>query len=133
LFAANPTKLSREENTTMLTNRKKLTALALGIVAATACSGLPAAPAAHAAANCTVPGARLDLRHSTGYDLTVDASGASLGPTGVVRTPRGSSPETVSGGINGRVVDFTLNWPGTKAATPERSVTTVPRMARRAP
>ena len=99
----------------MRTNRRKLVAFTLGIATAAAGSGLPLAPTAHAVANCAVPGPHLDLRHSTGYDVTVDASGASLGPTAVVRTAKGNSAGTVTGGISGRVVDFTLNWPGTKA------------------
>jgi hypothetical protein len=58
---------------------------------------------------------RPDLHHSTGYDVTVDASGASLGPTALVRTPQITSQGNLTGGINGRTVDFTINWSGTKA------------------
>ena len=52
---------------------------------------------------------------STGYDVTVDASGAALGPTALVRTPELTSPGNVTGGISGRTVDFTINWSGSKA------------------
>jgi hypothetical protein len=75
-----------------------------------------AMPAAHADANCTVQGAHLNLHHSSGYDVTVDASGASLGPGAVVRVrPELSSDGNVTGGIKGRTIDFTINWHGTRA------------------
>jgi hypothetical protein len=96
---------------TMKTNRKKLIGSTLSVAAA----GFLAVPTAHANANCTVPGAHLDLHHSTGYDVTADASGASLGPTALVRTPQITSQGNVTGGINGRTVDFTINWSDTKA------------------
>ncbi len=95
---------------------KKLIGSTLGVAAAAVASGgFLALPTAHANANCTVPGAHLDLHHSTGYDVTVDASGASLGPTALVRTPQGTSQGNITGGINGRTVDFTINWSGSKA------------------
>ncbi|HYB34498.1 MAG TPA: hypothetical protein VEF72_00960 [Mycobacterium sp.] len=100
----------------MRTTREKLIGLALGVAAAaTTSGGLLAVPTAHAGANCMVPGPYLDLHQSTGYFVTVDASGASLGPTALVRTPQQTSPGNVTGGINGRSVDFTINWSGTKA------------------
>ena len=100
----------------MRTNNKKLIGSTLGVAAAAIASGgFLAVPTAHANANCTVPGAHLDLHQSTGYDVTVDASGASLGPTASVRTPQVTSQGNVTGGINGRTVDFTINWSGTKA------------------
>jgi hypothetical protein len=100
----------------METNRTKPIGSALGVAAvAIASGGIFAAPTAHADVNCTVPGAHLDIHHSTGYDVTVDASGASLGPTALVRTPQMNSQGNATGGINGRTVDFTINWLGTKA------------------
>lgn len=97
-------------------NHKKLFSPALGIAALAAASGgLCPVPTAHAAPDCTVPGAHLDLHQSTGYDVTVDAKGAALGPGALVRTPQQSSPTSVTGGIKGRNVDFTINWSGTKA------------------
>jgi len=72
-------------------------------------------PTAHAAANCAVPGPRLDLHHISGYDVSVDANGASLGPGAVISTPQQTSRGNVSGGINGRAIDFTVNFSGTRA------------------
>jgi hypothetical protein len=73
-------------------------------------------PAAHADANCTVPGAHLNLHHSSGYDVTIDASGGSLGPGAVVRvTPELSSDGNVSGGIKARNIEFRISWYGTKS------------------
>jgi hypothetical protein len=88
----------------------------IGVAAAAiASAGFLTAPTAHANPNCTVPGAHLDLHHSTGYDVSVDASGASLGPTAAVRTAQGTSQGNITGGISGRTVDFTINWSGSKA------------------
>jgi hypothetical protein len=99
----------------MKTNGKKPIGLTLGAAVAMALGGFVAVSTAHADANCTVPGAHLDLHQSTGYDVTVDASGAVLGPTALIRTPQLTSPGNVTGGINGRTVDFTINWSGSKA------------------
>ena len=98
----------------MRTNNKMLIGSTLA-AAAVVSGGFLAVPAAHANANCTVPGGHLDLHQSTGYDVTVDANGAALGPGAVVRTPQGTSQGNITGGINGRTVDFTINFSGTKA------------------
>jgi hypothetical protein len=83
---------------------------------AIAAGGFLAVPVAHADTNCTVPGAHLNLHHSSGYDVTVDASGTSLGPGGVVRvTPEQSSDVYVTGSIQGRSIEFRISWSGTKA------------------
>jgi len=90
----------------------------ISVAAATAIAagGILAVPVAHADANCTVPGAHLNLHHSSGYDVSIDADGASLGPAGVVRvTPEQSSDVYVTGGIQGRTIDFRISWYGTKA------------------
>jgi hypothetical protein len=98
------------------TNPKKLIGSTLGVAgAAIAAGGFLAVPTAHAGPNCTVTGAQMDLHQSTGYDVTVDASGAALGPTALVRTPQVTSQGNVTGGINGRTIDFTINWSGSKA------------------
>jgi hypothetical protein len=100
----------------MRTYRKNLIGSTLGVAAAAIASGgCLAVPTAHAGANCTVPGAHLDLHQSTGYDVSVDANGASLGPTARIRTPQTTSPGNITGGINGRSIDFTINFSGTKA------------------
>ena len=100
----------------MRTNRRKLIDSTLGVAAAAIASGgFLAVPTAEANAGCTVPGAHLDLHQSTGYDVSVDANGASLGPTASIRTPQGTSQGNITGGINGRTVDFTINFSGTKA------------------
>jgi hypothetical protein len=82
---------------------------------AIAAGALLAVPQAHADANCTVPGAHLTLHHSSGYDVTVDASAATLGPGAVIVTPALSSDGNVTGGIKGRTIDFTIGWYGTRA------------------
>ncbi|BDB40144.1 MULTISPECIES: hypothetical protein [Mycobacterium] len=74
-----------------------------------------AASAAHAAGNCTVAGPQLQMHQSTGYDVTVDANGAALGPTAVVSTAEQTSPGSITGGIEGRTVDFVVTFAGTKA------------------
>ncbi len=96
-------------------NRAVLICSTLGATVGIASGGSLAVSTAHADPNCTVPGAHLDLHQSTGYDVTVDASGAALGPTALVRTPELTSPGNVTGGISGRTVDFTINWSGSKA------------------
>jgi len=90
----------------------------VGLAAATAIAagGFLALPAAHGDANCSVPGAHLNLHHSSGWDVSIDASGASLGPQAVIRTPELTSDGNITtGGITGRTVDFTIGWSGTKA------------------
>src|SRR6201993_3171700 len=99
----------------MKANRKKLIGSRFSAAVAIASGGFLAVSTAHADANCTVPGAHLDLHQSTGYDVTVDATGAALGPTALVRTPQLTSPGNVTGGISSRTVDFTINWSGSKA------------------
>ena len=80
------------------------------------CGGLLAIPPAHAdPENCKVPGAYLDLHHSSGYDVSVEALVATLGPTALVRvSPDLTSVGNVTGGINLRVVDFIMIWSGTR-------------------
>jgi hypothetical protein len=81
-----------------------------------AAGGLLAVPSAHATANCTVPGALLNLHHASGYDVAIDASGSLLGPRAVVRTPEITSDGNITtGGITGRTIDFTIGWSGTLA------------------
>jgi len=100
----------------MTTSPKMLIGSTLSLAATViATSGLLAVPAAHAAGNCTVPGPHLDIHHSTGYDVSVDARGASLGPNAVVRSPGKTTNWTVSSGINGRNLDFMIGYPGSKA------------------
>ncbi|MDT5310382.1 MAG: hypothetical protein QOE48_6096 [Mycobacterium sp.] len=86
----------------------------LAAVTAIAAAGLLALPSAHATANCTVLGELLNLHDSGGYDVAIDASGSSLGPRAVIRTPELTSDGNItSGGITGRTVDFTIGWSGT--------------------
>ena len=102
----------------MTTYRNKLIGSTLGVAAAAITSaGFLEVPTAHAVANCTVPGTHLDLHHSSGYDVTVDATGSSLGPTATVHvSPDLSSDAHVeSGGIEGRSIDFLIMWSGSKA------------------
>ncbi len=100
----------------MQTNGTKLIGSTLGVAAAAiVTAGFLALPTAYANANCTVPAGQLNLHHSTGYDVTVDAGGGALGPTALVRTSQGTSQGNITGGINGRTVDFTITWSGSKA------------------
>jgi hypothetical protein len=99
----------------MNTRRKKLIGPALRVAAAAVASGVFAAPIAHSGPNCTVAGTHLDLHQSTGFDVSVDASGATLGPGVLVRTPQQNSQGNITGGINGRTIDFVITWFGTKA------------------
>jgi hypothetical protein len=100
----------------MMSSGKKVAWSTLGVVAAVVgFGGFLAVPTAHGYADCTVPGAQLDLHHSSGYELTVDASGASLGPGALVRSNGSSSQASATGGIKGRSVDFRIAWQGTKA------------------
>jgi hypothetical protein len=83
----------------------------VGLIAAAAiaASTLPTVPSANAAANCTVPGAVLNLHDSSGYDVAVDSSGSSLGPSAVIRTPDTSFDGSVfEGGITGRAIKFNV-------------------------
>lgn len=74
-----------------------------------------AAPVAHAEATCTVPGPHLTLHQSNGYDIVVSANGAALGPSGLARAnPEMATYGNVSGGINGRTIDFTIAWSDNK-------------------
>ncbi|HTX97977.1 MAG TPA: hypothetical protein VME67_25990 [Mycobacterium sp.] len=101
----------------MKRNRKKPIGAVLGVVPAAIVSGFLPVSTAHADANCTVPGSQLNIHHSSGYDVTVDASGASLGPAATIHvTPELSSDANVTaGGIKGRNIDFNIGWYGTKA------------------
>jgi hypothetical protein len=99
----------------METHRKKLTGSALSMTAGAVACCVFAAPAAHGGPDCKVGGAHLDLHQSTGFDVSVDASGATLGPGVLVRTPQQNSQGNITGGINGRAIDFTITWFGTKA------------------
>jgi hypothetical protein len=79
-----------------------------------AAGGFLAVPA-HADATCTVPGQYLNLHQSNGYDIVVSANGATLGPTGLARaTPELATYGDVSGGIQGRNIDFTITWSDNK-------------------
>lgn len=100
---------------TMDTLRMKVIGPALGVAATAVGCGVVAAPIAHSGPNCTVVGAHLDLHQSTGFDVSVDASGATLGPGVLVRTPQQNSQGNITGGINGRTIDFMITWLGTKA------------------
>jgi hypothetical protein len=84
--------------------------------AAIASGGVLAIPPAHADPNnCKVPAAHLDLHHSSGYDVAVEALVATLGPTATVRVPPDlTSVGNVTGGINLRTVDFVITWSGTR-------------------
>jgi hypothetical protein len=83
--------------------------------AAIASGGVLAIPTAKADPNnCKVPGAHMDLHHSGGYDLSVEALVATLGPTAMVRLPDRTSVGNVSGGINLRTVDFVITWSGSR-------------------
>jgi hypothetical protein len=96
----------------------KIARMRVGLAAATAIAagGLLALPSAHAAANCMATGPLLDLHHSSGYDVAIDASGSSLGPKARIRTAEASSDGNItSGGITGRTIDFTIGWSGTLA------------------
>jgi hypothetical protein len=90
----------------------------IGVAAALISSGgFLAVSAAHADPNCTVQGPQLNIHHHAHFDVSVDANGAALGPNASVQAP-GPTPDThwnVTGGINGRSVDFTLTFGGTKA------------------
>jgi hypothetical protein len=92
------------------------TRVGLAAVSAIVAGGLLGMPSAHAATNCVVSGALLNLHHSSGYDVAIDASGSSLGPKAGIRTPQASSDGNISsGGITGRTIDFTVGWSGTLA------------------
>lgn len=81
--------------------------------AAVVVGGLLAAPTANAETTCTVPGQYLNLHQSNGYDMVISANGASLGPTGLARAnPSMATYGDVTGGIKGRLVDFTIKWSG---------------------
>nr|WP_313776286.1 hypothetical protein [Mycobacterium sp.] len=98
--------------------KTKLTKMHIGLAAATAIAAgtILALPSANARANCTVPGTLLNLHHSSGYDVAIDASGSSLGPHVAIRTPDVTSDGNItSGGITGRTIDFTIGWSGTLA------------------
>jgi hypothetical protein len=99
----------------MKTNGRKLIGSTLGAATAIASGGFLPVSTAHAGPNCTVPGPHLDLHQSTGYDVTVDASGAALGPTARVLAQQPTSPGNVTGSISGRTLDFTIMWSGSKA------------------
>jgi hypothetical protein len=105
------------EGTPMQTNPKRLIGSLLGVAAAViASTGLLTAPTAHAAGNCAVAGPRLDIHHSSGYDVSVDANGSSLGPNAVVRSPGETTTWSVSANSsNGRNLDFMIVYPGSKA------------------
>lgn len=99
-----------------MTNRQKLPGWTLcAALAAVVSVEIPTAATAHAGPNCTVPGASLEIHHSTGYDVTIAASGVSLGPTALVRSQQTTSRGNVTGGVSGRSIDFTINWFDTKA------------------
>src|SRR4051812_11520050 len=91
---------SLTEGKTLNTFTTKLVGPTLGVVAAAVASGgFLAVPTARADASCTVPGSRLDLHHSSGYDASIDANGATLGPTAVIRVaPAQTSQGSVTGG-----------------------------------
>jgi hypothetical protein len=101
----------------MNTKPKKLIESTLVVAAAAIASGgVLAIPTAHADPhNCKVPTTHLDLHHSSGYDVSVEALVATLGPTAVVRvSPDLTSLANVSGGINSRSIDFAMTWSGTQ-------------------
>jgi hypothetical protein len=99
----------------MDTHPKKLIGSTLSVAAAAIASGVLVAPIAHGGPDCTVAGAHLDLHQSSGFDVSVDASGATLGPGVLVRTPQQNSQGNITGGISGHTIDFTITWFGTKA------------------
>lgn len=75
-------------------------------------------PAAHAA-GCGVPGENLTLFQPDGmYTVTVNANGSALGPGAVAVIPGGEigTYGNVSGGIQGRKIDFTITWDNNKGA-----------------
>jgi hypothetical protein len=90
----------------------------VGVAAAVIASGgFFAVSAAHAEPNCLVQGPQLNIHHHAHFDVSVDANGAALGPGANVQPPA-PAPSThwnVTGGINGRNVDFILTFGGTKA------------------
>jgi hypothetical protein len=74
-----------------------------------------AVPAAQAEPTCTVPGPHLTLHQANGYDIVVSANGATLGPTGLARAnPEMATYGDVSGGIQGRTINFTITWSDNK-------------------
>ncbi len=77
--------------------------------------GVPVANQASAETTCTVTGQYLNLTQSNGYDLVISANGASLGPSGLARAnPEMATYGNVTGGIKGRLVDFTITWSDNK-------------------
>ncbi|MDQ8732841.1 SH3 domain-containing protein [Bradyrhizobium sp. LHD-71] len=94
-------------------NKCQLFAAAVAIGA----GGFLAVPGALAAEVCTVPGEYLNLNLGPKPDMSyhknaiISANGSTLGPTALVK----ASVEigiygNVSGGIQGRAIDFTITW-----------------------
>ena len=76
---------------------------------------IPVTYQANAETTCTVTGQYFNLHQSNGYDLVISANGATLGPTGLARAnPEMATYGDVSGGIKGRLVDFTITWSDNK-------------------
>jgi hypothetical protein len=101
----------------MKTKPKMLIESTFVVMAATIASGgILAIPPAHADPNnCRVPVAHLDLHHSSGYDVAVEALVATLGPTAMVHVgPDLTAVGNATGGINLRTVDFVITWSGTR-------------------
>ncbi|PEG35292.1 hypothetical protein CQY20_22230 [Mycolicibacterium agri] len=70
---------------------------------------------ASAETTCTVTGQYFNLHQDNGYDLVISANGSTLGPTGLARAnPQTAVYGDVKGGINGRLVDFTITWSDNK-------------------
>lgn len=85
--------------------------------AVVAAASFLAVPAAHAVAGCTVPGDYLRLfQPDGGYTLSIKANGSALGPGAVAVIPGGEigTYGNVSGGIQGRNIDFTITWDNNK-------------------
>jgi hypothetical protein len=76
-------------------------------VAALGTAGLLASPIAHAD-SCTVNGGFIVLHQINGFDITVSANGATLGPGARVNEGHDVGPGgSVNGSVTGRTIDFT--------------------------
>jgi hypothetical protein len=96
------------------TTRRLLGAAAIAMFAA-GILAMPMASQASAETTCTVTGQYFNLHQSNGYDLVISANGASLGPSGLARAnPEMATYGNVTGGIKGRLVDFTITWSDNK-------------------
>jgi hypothetical protein len=75
---------------------------------------LIASSPAHADASCTLPSGSLELQSPDPtriQDVTIQSNGTTLGPQVSVTSNGGNTAfGTATGGINGRTVDFTVNW-----------------------